>query len=416
MVRQCWLVNLLDFETKTALRRCNKARDEKSRLKKEALSLSIRKLKETTDAEYGDLFNRLVCTKLDSLEKSGANIPANQSKLGYAESVIVSELEKKIDDEKEVKALSGKIGEQKEKQLLIFINNGLRIFGDPEKALAFASIYFEIEERKTDAIWQKSKLLKVIEAGLNGETVNLISIICCINQFDSAGEYTLVPNLFAFKENEKLEPVPLIIDELSCVQQFLSFCGINSMLSIYVADTDYTEIGQFGRVTEKNLTNLETYLQNLKRYVADREGIVIQPISAITRDNSLYLATRERVRESVTKFRDQDFTREWYQKFEQAVEKIFESQVKRKLFPLNEMRNKSLEIARNIWAVNAAQGAVLSNLGQNTILISTERRERDQNYIIDKVSRSTFPPVLYILRWAEKWNRKLTGQSNNLTT
>lgn len=73
------------------------------------------------------------------------------------------------------------------------------------------------------------------------------------------------------------------------------------------------------------------------------------------------------------------------------------------------MRSASLRIAKNIWAVNAAQGAIFSQMGANTILLSTEKRARDQNYVINSETAQDFPPVLYILSAAEKWNRKLTA-------
>lgn len=316
-----------------------------------------------------------------------------------------------IDDQSIEEYLYQKGIAQKIKNLESFLAVGLEKFGDPQEVVAFTALRFEIEEGKTDDIWGRKKFQEIIEVGLKGESINLITMLCCINQFDLAGGYTLAPDLFAYLKNPKLEPVPLIVDELISVVQFFEYYGIKTTLTIYISDTDYTEIGQFGPVNEANLKNLQEYLVNLKNYVAaKRPDVKVLPISSLTDNNSLYQEVKTRVLGNVAAFKNQDFAREWYRKFEDAFERVTESQVKRKLFPKNEIRRKSLEITRKIWAVNAAQGAVFGTLGPNTIVISTERRERDQNYIIDKTSRENFPPVIYILRAAEMWNRKLIGK------
>lgn len=357
------------------------------------------------------MFNRLVCQKLDFLEAKSEPIPTGQSKLGYAGTIVKNEIESIISDQEIEAYLVKKLQNQKSKRLEKILESALQRFLNPEKATAYAALLFEIQERKTDNIWQQPKFEKIIAKGLGSETISLISMLCCINQFGLAGGYTLVPDLFAYRQNTKLEPVPLIIDELVSVVDFFGYYGIKANLTLYVSDTDYTEIGQFGKVTPGNLVNLQEYLQNLKAYTNNRNPQVqVIPISALTNNNSLYLEVKTRVLKNVTRFKDPDFEREWYPKFEEAFERVSESQIKRKLFPANEIRGKSLEITRMIWAVNAAQGTVLGTLGENTILVSTERRERDQNYIIDRSAKEKLPPVIYILRAAEMWNRKLTGK------
>lgn len=410
-VAKKWIANTVSYETRAAIRKKAKAEEEKRGIKSEALNSLAGVLKSSPDDEYQDTYNRRVCQKLDQIETSGEPIPKGQAKLEYAEEIVRQEIELTISDQNLVDYLASKIQKQKEARLKFLLSAGLKILENPELTIDYASLMYEIQERETDTSWPGGKLQNVITTGLRGESINLISMLCCINKFNLAGGYTLVPDLDAYLENPKLEPVPLIVDELLAVKRFFEFYEIKANLTIYISDTDYTEVGQFGSVCPENLRNLQVYLENLGAYVTSKNvAVKVIPISALTDNNLQYEEVKARVLANVTKFKDTDFEREWYRKFETAMEKVYETQAKRKLFSPAEMRRKALEITRMIWAVNAAQGAVFATLGSDTILISTERRERDQNYIIDKEARSGFPATIYILKAAERWNRKLTGK------
>lgn len=348
---------------------------------------------------YGDVFNRTVCATADKL---GISLPD-------AERIVKEELGKEIGDKDIEEYLSMTLKSQEEKRLRALLSRNLGRVKNPEKALVLTSILFEINQIKTDEVWGQNKLEEIFISGLKGEKINFITMLCLINKFDYRGGYTAVPELDSYLDNPRLEAIPLILREILTIMDFFAFYRIDTSLTIYVADTDYTEIGQYGPINETNLLNIQIYLENLRKHLSIEKAKVVA-ISELTNDNLLYREVKSRVLENVEGFKDPDFEREWYQKFEDALEKISESQAKKKLFPTKEIRKKSLEITRNIWAVNAAQGAVLADLGPNTILISTERRERDTNYVIDKVSRKNFPPVLYILKATEMWNRKLTGK------
>ena len=277
----------------------------------------------------------------------------------------------------------------------------------------FAALIYELDRRKTDDTWeQKNKLQEVIRRGLSGEKIDIVTMLCTINEFDYQGGYNLNPDLFAYQKNPKVEPVPLIIDEMASIVRLFQYYGINCSLNAYVADTDYTEIGANGPVIDSNISNLQEYLKNLKDYICKFDGLVfVDAISSITDNSPIYQDVKVRVLNLVTKRRDVDFNRIWGQKWEDDVERRCETFGKKKLYSVSDVRKKSLEVAQNIWAVNAAQGAVFSNLGPNTILLSSERRSRDANYVVDNQTTANFPPVLYILNAAENWNRKIIDKS-----
>lgn len=406
-----WVVNTLSFEVRSAIKRKAQSIKEKDRLKAEALDDKIRKMKNIPDEQYGDSFNKAVCIRLDELEASGG-VDGQSNKLAFTERLIKQELLEGLDNIQLEEYLQQKISEQKKKKITNSLQKGIELLGDSEKALKFTGLMFELNIRQTDQTWNLRKFEEVIVSGLRGENINLISMLCCINQFDYQGSYTLVPELNAYQSNPNLEPIPLIIDEMAKVVELFKFYGLGSRLTMYVADTDYTEIGQYGEVTEDNLKNLSQYLTNLKRYLARYPDVTVLPISEITSNNQMYQEVKARVLANVKSFKDTDFSREWYGKFEDAFERVTESQIKKRLFPDKDIRKKSLDVTRNIWAVNAAQGAIFSSLGLNTVLLSTERRDRDKNYVIDKSSRANFPPVLYVLSAAEMWNRKLIRETD----
>lgn len=398
-----WIIKNLSFETKRLLKQKEDSAKEFERFRKETINSKINPLKSTlTGDKYGDQFNKIVCTTADEL---GINLPE-------AELIAVTEIENNISIQDIEKYIFNTLSERKLKQLKNSLQKNLQKFGDSNKALALTSIQYEIDRIKTDNVWGSSKFEKIILNGLGGQTVNLITMLCLINQFDYNGGYSSVPSLNAYLDSPKLEAIPLIIDEMLLIPDFLKFYGINSRLTIYIADTDYTEIGEFGPVNDGNIRNIQEYIFNVQKYLDTIPNVDVLPISQITNNNELYNLVKRDIAKKVKNFKDYDFSREWYQKFEDDVERRFESQTKRKIFPQDEIRRKTLELTRSIWSCNAAQGAVFATINPNTILISTERRERDINYTIDKRSRESFPPVLYVLKAAENWNRKITQNTS----
>lgn len=411
LVNNEWIVAALAFEARASVKRRNTAKENERKLKEEVLQSIVRGLKTSSDTEYKDQFNRRVCQKLDWLEENQTIFPEKESKLGFAQRIVVEEIAREISDQVIEKYLFEKIRLQYEKRLQFIISRGIELLGEPEKALKFAGLMFEFEMKETDETWQQRKFEKVIVAGLNSERVNLISVLCCINQYDFIGGFSINPNLDAYRENTKLEPVPLIVEELIDVKQFFERYGVKASLTLYTPDTEYSEVEKFGPITPEISKCLKEYVNNLRSFVLTKDSTVrVFPISDLTGKNPLYAKVKTEVLENVTKCRDIDFTREWNQKFEEDFERDSESQEKRKVFPKTERRKKSLEITRKRWAVIAGEGAVFATLGQNTILVSTERRERDIIYTVNKDARLNFPPVVYVLRAADTWNRKLVGK------
>ncbi len=393
-----WIIENLAFETKKLRRQSEAAKKELEKIKKEAVASRIRTLKRTNSNDsYGDLFNQAVCLAANQF---GVNLPE-------AEIIIRNKIEEGTGDKEIDDYLSETIRSQEEKKLKNLLMRNVEKLENVDIAIVLTSIQFELDQIKTDKIWGADKFEQILISGLSGEKVNIITMLCLINQFDYNGGYTSVPDLFVYLKNPKLEPVPLIVDEMTLIPKFFDFYGIESSLTIYIADTDYTEIGEFGPVNMNNIKNIKEYIQNVKDYLKDNSKINVSPISKLTDGNPLYNNVKEKILANVKDFKDPDFTREWYQKFEDDFEKRSQSQGKRKLFSPKEIRQKTLDLTRNIWACNAAQGAVFGTLDQNTILLSTERRERDRNYTIDKDSRKNFPPIIYVLKAAENWNRKI---------
>lgn len=393
-----WIVKNLSFETKRLLRQKEDITREFERFRKETINSKVNTLKSTpTDDKYGDQFNKIVCTTADKLDVS----------LPKAELIVKKEIENNVTEQDIEGYIFTLTSERKLKQLKNSVQKNLQKLGDSNKAITLTSIQYEIDNIKTDKVWGSNKFDEIILNGLGGKDINLITMLCLINEFDYRGGYIANPNLNAYLRNPKLEPIPLIIDEILLVSEFLKYYGVNSKINMYVADTDYTEIKGFGEVNDLNIRNIEDYVNNIKIYVKNFEGVSVAPISQLTDNNPIYLQVKSEIQKQIKNFKDPDFSREWYQKFEDAVERMFESQAKRKIFSKGEMREKTLEITRSIWACNAAQGVVLGTLDPNTIFISTERRERDTNYVIDKRSRDNFPPVIYVLKAAENWNRKI---------
>ncbi|MDP3917954.1 MAG: hypothetical protein Q8Q30_02160 [Candidatus Woesebacteria bacterium] len=393
-----WIINNLTFETKRLLKQKEDNAKEIERYRIETVNTKINALKTTSSSEkYGDEFNRIVCTRADSLDIS----------LPKAELIVKTEIENSITELNIKEYIFISLSERKVNQLKRLLQKNFQKFDDPDKALKLTSIQYEIDKIKTDNIWGSNKFEKIILNGIKGECVNLITMLCLINQFDYNGEYSSISNLDAYLDNPKLEAIPLIINEMLLLPNFLDFYGIKSNLTIYIADTDYTEIGEFGPVNNKNVRNIQDYIKNVQDYLGNIQNVAVFSVSQITNNNRLYDSVKKDITEKVKNFKDYDFAREWYQKFEDDVERRFESQTKRKIFAQDEIRQKTLELTRSIWSCNAAQGVVFGTLDPNTILISTERRERDINYTIDKRSRENFPPVLYVLKAAENWNRKL---------
>lgn len=400
---------ILAYQVNTELRRQTKARVELDKLVGEASLQKIKVLRQTPDSTYSDAFEALICKLLDSYEASGFVFPEGVNRLAFCQKNVIQDLKASITDEEIMDYMARKSEVKLEKRLADLVNRGLVKTCDPEKAQLFAMIIFELEQRKTDDIWQGKvfKFEDVVARAINGETINFITMLCLVNKY-ADGNYTSVSDIFAYLKNPelKLKPVPEIIREIKSLTDLFKFYSINTNLTVYVADTDYTETGRYGPVTRDNLKNIQEYIKNLKIFTAGLSTeIKVIPFSEVCSESQTYALVKEKVLKNVTSFKDIDFEREWYSKFEEAVEKIAESQLKKKLYEKSEARKRSLEITRNIWACNAAEGAIFSKLGPNTIFISAEKRERDGNYVIDKTAKQNFPPVIYALQSTQSWYR-----------
>jgi len=407
-----WLFSNLSFEIKRASRRVKKAEEEKQKIREQVLSARIKRLKQTPDQEYGDLFNRIVCQKLDQLQEQATPLP--QPGLAYAQTVVEKEIEQEIEDGDLVLFLAQKEEERKQKRFERNKEEGSRLFGDSESVFKYASILFEIEQRQVETIWNPKVLREIIARGLRGSAVKLISVICCLNQYNGQGGCSINPDVYTYQKDRSAYPIPLIVDELIAVRRFFEFYGISTSLSIYVPDTEYTEVEKFGPINSEISQQVSCYTKNLQEFVSQKDGsgkTIVEPISTLMVNNPNYQKTKSKVLDKVSKWKDPDFTRRWYQRFEQYNEGMCQRIGKRKIYPPQETRTKALEITRRRWAVNAAEGAVFSTLGPNTIIISSETRERDTIYAVDETTNGNFPPVLYILRASEIWNRKLLKDS-----
>ncbi|MFH0936972.1 MAG: hypothetical protein V1808_01620 [Candidatus Daviesbacteria bacterium] len=407
-----WLVDTLNYETRAALKKQAAAQKEKEQLKRETFTFKISKFKKEPDSKYGDALNRLVCQMADKMEEEG-KIPKNgKGKMAEADRATREQAERDLDEQDIEEYLIEKARKQLETRLQNYYKVGLAKLQNEKKAADFAGLMFEIDSRKTNEVWQgrQKRLEDIVIRGLKDETVELVSMFCTINNYDFNGHYTLVPDIYAYQKqnDQQLEPVPLIIDELAQVAKFFQFYGINAPMTIYISDADYIESRQCGPVTESNLQNLQLYLQNLKDYlVLQHFPMKVMFISEATRNNSAYEESKARIWENVSTMKNPNFLKEWSKSFEEDLLKRTESQRKRKFFPESDIERETLEIVKRIWSVNGAQGTFLGTLPENTIMISTERRERDQNYIIDQETRDQFIPVLYILHAADKWTRKV---------
>lgn len=388
-----WLTDTIAQETRAAIKRSETAKTELVKLRQETLAGKISKLKKTrTEPPYSDEFDRLVCTKLDELR------PAI-STLSEATSTIQKEIDRDINRTDLENYLTKRISLQKKAQLGKLWQKAEEKLPDANSARKFVALKFEIDERSTDLPINEQKFEQVLQRALGGETIDFISVLCTVNEFDDQGKYTLRPDIDAYLTNPKLEPVPQIIDEMINITDLFDYYGAANRLTVYVADTDYTEIGQCGPLTKENLDNMNLYIKNLRTYAESKKNTVrIDPVSELTDENQSYQETKTRVLDLVTKMRDSDFCDRWSAKFERAFEMVSEGQEKRKLYPPEIRREMSKTITRNAWAVNAGQGAALGEIGRNTVLLSTETRNRDQNYMIDTEASKKFPPTLYVLK------------------
>lgn len=286
---------------------------------------------------------------------------------------------------------------QQQKKLSKWLNQGLDQLKDQKKAIAYTDILFKIRQIQTEPIWNEKMLKQVIISGLQGQTVNLISVLCCINVYDYRGGFGLSSNLCAFEENSRLPNIPSVLDQLINFRQTLQSYNINTDLYIFISDTEYTQVEKFGPITPQVTDTLEKYTQNVRNYtIAKDNQTYVDPISDLVQQDKLYQQVKTRVLRQVTSWKDSDFTRQWYPKFETYYESMNERISKRKIFTPEQARQKTLEMTRRRWAVNAAEGAVFASLGNDTIIVSTETRQKEQTYVIDKDTKN-FPPVIYIL-------------------
>jgi hypothetical protein len=302
LIAQQWVADNLVYETSRAIKRKESSIKERWKLEQEALNIQVRTLKKLdSQDEYGDIYNKLVCKKADSLGIG----------LREAEALVREEIIRDLSSKDMEIALSEKFRIQESKRLRSILKSNLGRLGDIELALKLTALTFELDLRKTDKVWS-NKFEKVVLRGLNGETVNFITMLCMINNFDYQGGYSSEPNLFAYKQNQKLEPIPIILNEMNDILSLFQYYGINSCLNIYVADTDYTEIEQYGPVKQQNLINIKNYINNLREYVQTlSSNISVSPISELTDKSTLYQEVKKRVLDNLATFKDQNFARKW---------------------------------------------------------------------------------------------------------
>ncbi len=394
-----WIVDNLSNQTRSAIRRQLQAQQEKDNLKKQALASKINGLKQTPSTEYGDSYNQLTCQKLDQLQiQKDPRLARQDNQLAFAATLVKQELEKQIDDGELIGFLTQKIQRQKEKKMETWFRQGQNLLKNPQKAAAFASILFKIEQRKKEPTWGRKKLIKTLIAGLQGEKISLVSILCCINIYDYQGKYGLDSDLYAYQQKPQLPNIPSILDQLIDFRQLLELYGITTDLFIYIADTEYTQVEKFGPTTPEILGTLKNYTNNVRDYTAVKDNqTYVDPISELVDQDIEYQTIKAAVLRQVTSWRNSDFANKWYQPFERYFESMNERIGKRGIFPKSQVRQKSKEITQRRWAVNAAEGAVLSSLGENILLLSTETRTKDQTYVIDKNTSKRFPAVVYII-------------------
>lgn len=393
---------ILLYETKSFLRKREQAFKDKENFLNEALIRKVKSLRDIPSDKYGDFFEEMVCKTLDQYENQGFIFPNGINRLNFCQNIVTENLKNSIGDNEIRENLQEIFKNQCIEKIKSFIKLGLKKTSEKELAIRFALLMFEIDQRKVDNTWNLELFSDYIIDSLKGNSLDLVSVLCLINDFDYNGGYRTEPDLFAYLRNPKLEPIPLILDEINEVMDLFSYYMVKTNLIILIADTDYLEIGRYGPIKTENIPNINLYVQNLENYIKKfNKEIIIFPISEITNNNPLYQQVKRKILTQVTKMTDSDFLREWYQRFEDSVKKIKESQIKKKLYPKNEISEKSLEIAKQIWALVAGQGAILGALGPNTVLLSTESRERDLGYIVDKETKKTFLPALYILKQYE---------------
>ena len=402
IIARQWWANAVGYETRGAIKKQQSAQEKKLRYQQEIARKKIVQLQQETDEQYQDRYNRLICQKGDQLKTT------DLKKVGEE---VMLDLIQSTTDQEIIDMISTREVARQQQRITQLLNTGLSLMKNIDKALSFALLNYEIDRRKTDETWGRP-LQEAIANGILGEPIILMTMLCTINEFDYKGGYNLNPNLDTYKTNQKVEPVPIIIDEMAQIVKLFKNYGIQCELYMFVADTDYTEIGANGAITQSNLNNLETYMQNLRQYTGKLNiPITVAEISEITNQDKVYQTTKQKVLNWVTAKRDSNFNYLWGNKFEEDVEKRNETFGKKKLCPPDQVRQESLRVAQNIWAVNAAQGAVFADLGQNVIFLSTERRDRDANYTVGLDNPKQFPPTIYILKAAENWNRKITNKS-----
>ncbi|MBU2592111.1 MAG: hypothetical protein ABH867_03375 [Patescibacteria group bacterium] len=293
-----WLISTLNYEAKKANQRAKNAIEEKRKIRKQVLGVKIKSFKQVGDEEYGDLFNRMVCQKLNRLQEQGASLPPTKPALAYAQTIVEEEIGQGVTDEDLILFLAQREEEKKRKRFERNREESLRIFGNSELSFAYASIMFEIEERQVEAVWNTKNLREIIVRGLKGEPVRLISVICCINQYDGRGGCSINPDIYTYQKNPAVYPIPLIVDELIATRRFFEFYGINATLNIYVPDTEYTEVEKFGPIGPETSQQLFLYTGNLQKYASQRDLLgktAIGLISALMTNNPSYQEIKAKI-------------------------------------------------------------------------------------------------------------------------
>jgi len=408
--KEDWLLSTLRNESRAAIRTAKTAEEEKFRLEEQVWRDKIKKLKKIPDLEYGDQFNRLVCQRLDLLEANDETIPENKPGLVYAQEIIEVEIKDGIDDQDLVNYLAQKEIDKKQTRTVKAIQRAQTQTDSLKQTLALTTIMLQVRERQVEGAWNTKKLQEVVLSGLRGNPIQLISVICCINEYDGQGGCSVNPNINTYLEKPKAYPIPLLIDELIATRLFLESYGINATIKILVPDTEYTEVEKFGPKKDTILQQVATFTQNVRTYAEKNDPSrksFVMPISSLVGQMPIYQKVKQEILKQVTSWNDPEFSRRWYQMFERYSEAMSERVTKRKIFPKDQVRTKSLEITRRRWAVNAAEGAVFSNLGENTIIISSESRERDTIYTVSKKTKAKFPPIIYLIKATQRWNQQL---------
>ena len=202
-VARQWWAGTVGYETRAAVKRQQTAVDKKSKYQQEITATKIKRLQSQSDPQYGDAYNRLVCERGDR---------ENTTDLNAVNKLIVMEIAKQVSDAEIIQMLTDREVDKQKQRVLQSFNTAIPRLGNQEKAAAYALLSFELDRRKTDNTWEtKIRFQDVILRGLQDESINIVTMLCTINEFNYQGGYNLNPDLNTYQQNPSVEPVPLII-------------------------------------------------------------------------------------------------------------------------------------------------------------------------------------------------------------